>query len=67
LITLKLFCGNIKYVEKHVGGETAIMRYAGQDNTKPFHGDQHPLKAAEVLDEVSRLFCLKTYIFILKC
>ena len=39
------------YVEQHVGGEDAITRYAGQDNTKPFHGDQHPLKVREVIDE----------------
>jgi cytochrome b involved in lipid metabolism len=39
------------YVDKHMGGEEAITRYAGQDNTAPFHGDQHPLKVREVLDE----------------
>ena len=39
------------YVEQHLGGEEAITRYAGQDNTVPFHGDQHPLKVREVLDE----------------
>jgi cytochrome b involved in lipid metabolism len=39
------------YIDKHMGGEEAITRYAGQDNTKPFHGDQHPLKVREVIDE----------------
>jgi cytochrome b involved in lipid metabolism len=39
------------YVDKHLGGEDAITRYAGQDNTAPFHGEQHPLKVREVLDE----------------
>jgi hypothetical protein len=28
------------------------VRYAGKDNTAAFHGEQHPVKAAEVLDEV---------------
>lgn len=41
-----------QYVEQHVGGEEAIVRYAGKDNTAAFHGDQHPKKVAEVLDEV---------------
>lgn len=39
------------YVDKHMGGEAAITRYAGLDNTGPFHGDQHPLKVREVLDD----------------
>jgi len=39
------------YVDKHMGGEAAITRYAGKDNTGPFHGDQHPLKVREVLDD----------------
>jgi len=39
------------YVGKHLGGEEAITRYAGKDNTVPFHGEQHPLKVREVLDE----------------
>lgn len=39
------------YVGTHMGGEEAITRYAGQDNTKPFRGEQHPLKVREVIDE----------------
>jgi len=39
------------YVDQHTGGEEAITRYAGKDNTVAFKGEQHPLKAREVLDE----------------
>ena len=42
------------YVDVHIGGEDAITRYAGQDNTKPFHGDQHPLKVREVMCVAAR-------------
>eukprot|EP01108_Squamamoeba_japonica_P001652 TRINITY_DN1721_c0_g1_i1.p1 TRINITY_DN1721_c0_g1~~TRINITY_DN1721_c0_g1_i1.p1 ORF type:complete len:152 (+),score=60.98 TRINITY_DN1721_c0_g1_i1:191-646(+) len=39
------------YVEQHMGGEEALLRYAGKDASEPIHGDQHPLKVREILDE----------------
>jgi cytochrome b involved in lipid metabolism len=47
-----------QYVDQHTGGEEAITRYAGTDNTVAFKGEQHPLKAREVLDEVSVADCI---------
>jgi len=38
------------YVDKHVGGD-AILRNAGKDSSKGFHGDQHPKKVHELLWE----------------
>ncbi|GAM23384.1 hypothetical protein SAMD00019534_065590 [Acytostelium subglobosum LB1] len=38
------------YVDKHMGG-LAIMRNAGKDSSKGFHGDQHPVKVAQILED----------------
>ncbi|EFA85696.1 hypothetical protein PPL_00925 [Heterostelium album PN500] len=38
------------YVDKHMGG-MAIMNNAGKDSSKGFHGDQHPVKVQQILDE----------------
>eukprot|EP01095_Lingulamoeba_sp_RSL-Kostka_P006147 TRINITY_DN1900_c0_g1_i1.p1 TRINITY_DN1900_c0_g1~~TRINITY_DN1900_c0_g1_i1.p1 ORF type:complete len:155 (-),score=47.00 TRINITY_DN1900_c0_g1_i1:224-688(-) len=38
------------YVDNHTGGDS-ILNYAGDDNTKPFYGDQHPAKAFQIIDD----------------
>eukprot|EP00457_Paulinella_chromatophora_P023679 gb/GEZN01027214.1/.p2 GENE.gb/GEZN01027214.1/~~gb/GEZN01027214.1/.p2 ORF type:complete len:138 (+),score=26.37 gb/GEZN01027214.1/:78-491(+) len=38
------------FVEDHPGGQ-AIANYAGKDNTKAFHGPQHPERAYSVLED----------------
>jgi cytochrome b involved in lipid metabolism len=35
-------------VEDHVGAD-AILKNAGKDNTKGFHGEQHPSRAHDTL------------------
>ena len=39
------------YVEDHVGGEDSISKHAGLDNTKGFHGKQHPEKVTDMIKE----------------
>jgi cytochrome b involved in lipid metabolism len=39
-----------KYIDEHVGGD-AILRNAGKDSSKGFHGDQHPEKVKDLLWE----------------
>jgi len=39
-----------EYVEDHVGGD-AILRNPGKDNTKGFHGIQHPDRAHATLPD----------------
>lgn len=38
-----------KYVEEHPGGEAAISKYAGQDISVPFRGDQHGSQVDDVI------------------
>eukprot|EP00808_Paulinella_micropora_P028692 g837.t1 len=38
------------FVEDHPGGQ-AIANHAGKDNTKAFHGPQHPERAYSVLED----------------
>jgi len=38
------------YVDEHPGGE-AILKNAGHDSSKGFHGDQHPAKVKDLLWE----------------
>lgn len=41
------------YVEEHPGGE-AILRNAGRDSTKGFHGPQHPGRVFDIIED----FCI---------
>eukprot|EP00241_Pyramimonas_parkeae_P010014 CAMPEP_0114242572 /NCGR_PEP_ID=MMETSP0058-20121206/10252_1 /TAXON_ID=36894 /ORGANISM="Pyramimonas parkeae, CCMP726" /LENGTH=129 /DNA_ID=CAMNT_0001355203 /DNA_START=42 /DNA_END=431 /DNA_ORIENTATION=- len=38
------------YVEEHPGGD-AILNNAGGDNTKEFHGPQHPARVFDMIDD----------------
>eukprot|EP00003_Mantamonas_plastica_P012930 TRINITY_DN2290_c3_g1_i1.p2 TRINITY_DN2290_c3_g1~~TRINITY_DN2290_c3_g1_i1.p2 ORF type:complete len:165 (+),score=69.42 TRINITY_DN2290_c3_g1_i1:54-548(+) len=40
-----------EYVPDHQGGEDAISRYAGQDNSVAVFGVQHPTKVFEIIED----------------
>ena len=40
-----------EYVDEHPGGVASIMKNAGGDATKGFHGPQHPSRVMDIVDE----------------
>ena len=46
------------YVDEHPGGVAAILKNAGGDSTKGFHGPQHPARVFDMIGD----YCIGTLV-----